>query len=76
MKHKYPDKRSRFIGTAEMRTNKILHLLRGLGNCSNRNLYKYFPKDIDKIFEAIDEEVRKTKSLFKYKSKLCKEFTL
>ena len=68
------EKRERFEKVAVARTNKILDDLRLLGNCSNKNNYSYTEKDIKKIFNAIDSEIRKTKSKFlgiKKEDKFC-----
>lgn len=41
-------KRSKFIRIAESRTNKIIHMVRLLGNCSNSNVYEYSEEDVKK----------------------------
>ena len=51
-------KRDKFVRIAEARTNKIIDMLQLLGNCSNANAYDYTQKDVDKIFNAIESEVR------------------
>lgn len=56
--------RDRFIRIAEARTNKIINMLRLLGNCSNKSNYEYSDEDIKKIFAAIDNEVKASKSKF------------
>lgn len=43
-------KRDRFVRLAEARTNKILELMRLLGNCSSRANYEYTEDDIKQIF--------------------------
>ena len=58
------EKRERFEKVAVARTNKILNDLRLLGNCANKNNYSYTDKDIKKIFNAIENEVKKTKLKF------------
>ena len=57
-------KRERFIKIAENRTNKIITTLKLLGNCSNKNNYNYTQEDVRAIFNAIDAELRNTKSKF------------
>ena len=57
-------KRSRFIKIAEARTNKILDMLRLLGNCSEKNNYEYSEEDVKQIFSALDKELRNTKNRF------------
>ena len=57
-------KRERFIRIAEARTNKILDMLRLLGNCANKSNYDYDEEDIKQIFAAIDKEVKAAKNSF------------
>lgn len=57
-------KRSRFVRIAEARTNKIIHTIRLLGNCSNANAYEYSEQDIKKIFTAIENELKKSRERF------------
>lgn len=56
--------RERFIRIAEARTQKIIDTLRLLGNCSNSYAYEYTQKDIDKIFSAIEVELKNAKAKF------------
>jgi len=56
--------RERFVRIAEARTNKILSMIRLLGNCSSRNRYDYTEEDIKIIFSSIEKELRLTKSKF------------
>ena len=58
------EKRERFEKVAVARTNKVLNDLRLLGNCSNKNNYAYTEADIKKIFNAIENEIKKTKIKF------------
>ena len=70
-------KRDKFVRIAEARTNKIIDMLQLLGNCSNANSYDYTQKDVDKIFNAIESEVREAKKKFsKMESKKSTRFTL
>jgi hypothetical protein len=64
--NKDDEKRKRFKRVAEKRTQKILNMLRLLGNCGNKNNYKYSEEDVKKIFSAIEKEVSKTKEKFKF----------
>ncbi len=57
-------KRERFIRIAEARTNKILDMLKLLGNCSNKSNYDYSEDDIKKIFSAIEKETKNAKAKF------------
>lgn len=57
--------RQRFKKLATHRTNEVLYRLKVLGNCANTSFYSYSNEDINKIFSAIEEQVRFIKSKFK-----------
>ena len=57
-------KRDRFIRLAEARTNKILEMMRLLGNCSSKANYEYTYEDVRKIFGALEKELKNTKNKF------------
>lgn len=57
-------KRDRFVRLAEARTNKILEMMRLLGNCSSKANYEYTNEDIKKIFNALERELKNTKNRF------------
>lgn len=57
-------KQERFIRLAEARTNKIITMIRLLGNCSNRASYEYKDEDVKKIFNAIENELKAAKNKF------------
>ena len=57
-------KRERFVRIAEARTNKILNMIRLLGNCASKNNYEYSDEDIKQIFNAIEKELRAAKAKF------------
>lgn len=70
-------KRQKFVRLAESRTNKIIDMLQLLGNCSNSSVYDYTQEDVDKIFSALDSEVKEARKKFnKIESKKSKRFTL
>lgn len=70
-------KRQKFVRLAEARTNKIIDMLQLLGNCSNSSAYDYTQEDVDKIFSAIEFEVKEARKKFnKIESKKSKRFTL
>lgn len=69
-------KRERFVKIAENRTNKIISMIKLLGNCSNKNNYTYTDDDVKQIFSAIDQELRITKSKFQEAQIDKKEFKL
>ena len=58
------DKRTKFVELAESRTNKIINLIRLLGNLSRRSNYSYTKQDIDNIKKAINQELNRTLALF------------
>lgn len=57
-------KRERFVRLAEARTNKILDMMKLLGNCSSKTNYEYTEEDVKKIFGAIEREMKNTKARF------------
>ena len=57
-------KRERFIRVAEARTNKILDLMKLLGNCAAPNNYDYTEEDIKNIFDTLEKEMKHAKSKF------------
>jgi hypothetical protein len=57
-------KRERFVRLAEARTNKILSMMRLLGNCASRNNYEYTEDDVRQIFSAIEKELKNTKAKY------------
>ncbi len=68
-------KRDRFVRVAEARTNKILQMVRLVGNLSKRGTYEYTPEDVEKIFGAIENELAAAKEKFIYKDGV-KRFSL
>jgi hypothetical protein len=68
------NKRDRFIKVASYRTNQALKYIRLISNCSNRNNYDYSDAEVNKIFSALDEELRITK--LKFKSNKKRDFEL
>lgn len=70
-------KRDKFVRLAEARTNKIIDMLQLLGNCSNTSAYDYTQQDVEKIFAAIENELKEAKKKFnKVESKKSSRFTL
>ncbi|MEW6102740.1 MAG: hypothetical protein AB1630_02790 [bacterium] len=57
-------KEERFKRLASTRTNKILKAINVLGNCSNRQVYSYTERDIEKIFSAIEAKMKETRVRF------------
>lgn len=54
-------KRDKFVRIIENRTNKIIDMLRLLGNCSNKANYDYTEADVNKIFNTLEKELRAAK---------------
>lgn len=70
-------KREKFVRLAEARTNKIIDMIQLLSNCSNSSVYEYSQKDVDKIFSAIETELKEAKKRFNQKeSDKSSRFTL
>ena len=57
-------KRERFVRLAEARTNKIIDMIKLLGNCSSKSNYEYTDEDVRKIFGAIDHEIKNARAKF------------
>ena len=57
-------KRDKFIRLAETRTNKALEMIRLIGNLSNKTVYDYTDKDVDKIFNALETEIQLAKKQY------------
>lgn len=57
-------KRDKFVRLAEARTNKIIDMIKLLGNCSNSSTYEYTQQDVDQIFSAIETEIIEAKKKF------------
>ena len=58
------NKHDRFVRIVEARTNKIIDMIRLLGNCSNKGTYDYSKEDVRKVFAAIENELRVAKAKF------------
>jgi hypothetical protein len=66
----------RFKRVAEYRTRVVLDKLRLLGNCSNRHIYKYSEKDIDKIFLAVNSRIKDIRNKFENRATTSDSFKL
>jgi len=58
------NKKDRFKRLATHRTNTVIYRIKVLSNCSNRQLYDYEEKDVDKIFSEIEKKIKEAKSKF------------
>jgi hypothetical protein len=57
-------KSDKFRRIAALRTQRLLNDLRLLGNCSNKGVYSYSEEEVQRIFNAIDRELKRIKVLF------------
>lgn len=57
-------KREKFVRLVEARTNKIIAMIRLLGNCSNKANYDYTEADVQKVFTALEKELKIAKMKF------------
>ena len=57
-------RRERFVRIGEARTNKLIQMIRLLGNCSNKSAYEYSSDEVRKIFSTIEKELRSAKAKF------------
>ncbi len=68
IQHPKESRQDRFKRIAAARTQKILDLLRLLGNCSNKSAYAYNNEDVSKIFSAIEKKTREVRGRFTNRS--------
>ena len=54
----------RFKRLAEARVTKVIKDVRLIGNLSNRNNYIYSASDVEKIFKALDRELKAARAKF------------
>lgn len=69
-------KYEKFKRLAENRTNKIIDMIRLLGNLSVKSTYEYSEKDIAKIFTSIEKELKIAKLKFSDINDTNKKFKL
>lgn len=67
-------RKEKFKRLATARTKSILNAIRLLGNLSNKANYDYSDEDLNKVFRAVDEQLRVVKT--KFQGKLKREFKL
>lgn len=67
-------RQEKFKRLATYRTNIVLEKLRILGNLSNKTNYDYTDEEVNKIFSALDSQLRAVKTRFAGKRK--RQFTL
>ncbi len=65
-------KSARFCRLAEARVNKIVHMIRLLGNCSSTSIYEFCESQVEQIFNAIDKEIYNARTIYKAPTTNCK----
>ncbi|MCX6721598.1 MAG: hypothetical protein NTY04_00155 [Candidatus Staskawiczbacteria bacterium] len=63
------EKRARFKKLAVYRTNQVLKRLKVLGNCANRSAYEYSEEEVNKIFNAVEKQIKYIKAKFHFPKK-------
>lgn len=58
------DKRDRFVELVEARVTRVTQTMRLIGNLANTNNYEYSEEDVQKIFSALDAEIKLLKAKF------------
>lgn len=70
-------KSTKFLRLATIRTQKVIACLQRLKNCSAKGNYEYTEKQVEYIFNAIEDELKKTREAFATKSDVGQKlFTL
>ena len=57
-------KEDRFCRVAKARVNKIIKMMRLLGNCSNNAVYAFSPEQVEQIFETLQFELRQARKQY------------
>jgi len=69
-------KEQNFKRVAEGRTNKIIAMIRLLGNLSNRSFYEFTDEQVKTIFDAIQNELNTQRKVFEDQKKSKHRFQL
>jgi len=56
--------RKKFVELANKRVNRAVDCLRLIGNLSNRSNYDYTNEDVEKIFIALNDELKNCRQRF------------
>lgn len=59
------DKNWRFKRLGTQRTQEVLERIRILGNCADTRTYGYTDDQIDRVFRAIEDQLKTVKAKFK-----------
>lgn len=57
--------REKFVKLANRRINSAIKAIQLIGNLSNRSNYDFTEEDVDKIFTALNREVKQCRERFK-----------
>jgi len=57
-------KEDRFKRVAQKRIQRVLDSIRSLAHCSNKRMYTWNDEQLQKIWAAIDKELKKCKASF------------
>jgi hypothetical protein len=68
--------RKKFVELATKRVNAAIKAIQLVGNLSNRSNYDYTEADVEKIFSALNKELRSCKDRFQATPKGGKSFRL
>ena len=66
------ERRDKFVKLAEARTNNALKQIKLIGNLSNRGNYSFTEKDVDKIYNTLQKEIKTMKDRFSNSSNSSK----
>ena len=69
-------KQENFKRIAESRVNKIITMVSSLENLTNTSYYEYSEEQVEAIFQAIQDQLDKTKAQFAPRKKGKKRFRL
>ncbi len=65
MRNNIMSNRENFVRLAESRTEKALKAIKIIGNLTNPTNYSYTEKDVNEIFNTLNEEIKATRNRFK-----------
>ena len=69
-------KSDRFIRLAEARVNKLIKMIRLLGNCSMKCNYEFTQEQVDQIFSTLYDELYKARTKYSFAVHDKKRFSL
>lgn len=56
--------REKFVRLANARVNRAIKDIQLIGNLSNRSNYQYTDRDIDRVFRALNDELKNCRGKF------------